>query len=676
MLRTVCLLLPVVSSILITPSNLGHDFKAITPPPTPDFPLECAMKEILLNTSTLRLPWLTDTGRVYDALQLGLCPSSVRPSPRTVKPMLPTYTAGTAHVYVHADLGLDTNAGVSQSTPLRTLSAARDAARALRQLALSSSSSSASTSTPLTTVVHLAGTFHPTSPLVLEDPVLDSHTEWMAWGPGGGGEPLPVISGGMPLNDLAWSPSQLYPGTPVLSTPLPPTAPSSGQLFTLFDVSPPSLSPSHPTGTRLPAAREPNGNAETDAQPKGWALSRGTPPGHSQLTPPPGKATHVAISTPARNNSAFPGWGYDEDPRNPPIGYVYYGEGGGGVSGWWEGGSTFWVNKTLPGGLLWNATGGVDPRSGFTASPFNASGWEGVVSPPGRRRAHVFHDSLWGNWVFDVASIDPSGAGGVVFSRGGWQEGRGGGMRTQPFFIEGEQLALDSPGEWWVEPPSPTSPTGALHLWPNSSTTPPTHLVLPVLESVVQVGGGVSGVAFTSLTFTHTLDGLMEGYTVPEAGDWSLRVGGAVEVGGNATGTTFVGCVWVRVGGNGLVIKEGAQGTRVEGGDFKSTGSSGIVVVGIVPYANRSTTTLPPYPQGVTISSTLFEGMGVYGKQSSALFVSGACNVVLQDSVLYSGPRAGVNINDGFCGGHELRNNVIFDWVKETQDHGNCNTCE
>ncbi len=49
------------------------------------------------------------------------------------------------------------------------------------------------------------------------------------------------------------------------------------------------------------------------------------------------------------------------------------------------------------------------------------------------------------------------------------------------------------------------------------------------------------------------------------------------------------------------------------------------------------------------------------------MFVSLACDVRIADSVLFSGPRAGINFNDGFCGGHAVESNVIFDWVRETQ---------
>jgi hypothetical protein len=305
-----------------------------------------------------------------------------------------------------------------------------------------------------------------------------------------------------------------------------------------------------------------------------------------------------------------------------------------------------------------------------------------------------------GNWVFDVGSVD-AGAGALAFARGGWQEGRGGGIRAQPFFVEGEAAALDAPGEWWVDPA-----TATLHLWPNASDgAPPALLVLPVLETLVAVGAGAPGVTLAGLAFQHTVDGLMEPYSVPEAGDWSLRLAGAVEVAG-AAGTTLTGCAWQRTGGNGLLVTGAARDTAVEDCEFYLQGSSAIAVVGSAPYANATAAAAAAaaYPSGVRILRALVEGVGVLGKQSSALFVSVACGVVLQDSVLYScvggrearaarcsfpyphllhplpspppptttrrGPRAGVNLNDGFCGGSRIEGSVLFDWVRETRACG------
>ena len=97
-------------------------------------------------------------------------------------------------------------------------------------------------------------------------------------------------------------------------------------------------------------------------------------------------------------NPRSPVWGRDFDPRNPPNGYVSFAEGGG-LPSFYDGNRSFWAqDHNIDGGLRYNATGGVDPHSGFPASPFNASGWARFQDG---RRAHVFHNGLWGstyNW--------------------------------------------------------------------------------------------------------------------------------------------------------------------------------------------------------------------------------------------------------------------------------------
>ena len=80
------------------------------------------------------------------------------------------------------------------------------------------------------------------------------------------------------------------------------------------------------------------------------------------------------------------------------------------------------------------------------------------------------------------------------------------------------------------------------------------------------------------------------------------------------------------------------------------------------------------FPDGVAIDRLVCSEVGVLAKQSSALFVALARNVSISDSVLFNGPRSAINLNDGFGGGHSIEGNVIFNWVRETQDHGPINT--
>ena len=51
-----------------------------------------------------------------------------------------------------------------------------------------------------------------------------------------------------------------------------------------------------------------------------------------------------------------------------------------------------------------------------------------------------------------------------------------------------------------------------------------------------------------------------------------------------------------------------------------------------------------------------------------------ACQTQLEGNVFFNGPRADVNLNDGFGGGNLLKNNLIFNMVRETAEHGPFNS--
>jgi hypothetical protein len=216
-------------------------------------------------------------------------------------------------VWVSSITGDDNSNGLAPDTPVKSFAKARMISQKQMQ----------------PTVIHLDGTFYET--LQLDSP-LDSDTTWSSWDTG---NPA-TLSGGIPLADLQWIPSTKYP-PPVLMAKLPPNVPTQG-MYSLFDGK---------TGRRLPLAREPNGDCETMMQPIGWALARRNI--NRTLPPPTAKSKLYHYEG---NNSNFPVWGRDFDPRNPPIGYVYYTEGGGAAS-WSLSNRTFWGNKTVPGGLMW-----------------------------------------------------------------------------------------------------------------------------------------------------------------------------------------------------------------------------------------------------------------------------------------------------------------------------------
>lgn len=66
--------------------------------------------------------------------------------------------------------------------------------------------------------------------------------------------------------------------------------------------------------------------------------------------------------------------------------------------------------------------------------------------------------------------------------------------------------------------------------------------------------------------------------------------------------------------------------------------------------------------------------IGLYEKQSSFYISAKTAQSTVVGNVFFNGPRAGVNLNDGFGGGDEISNNLIFSTCRESGDHGPINS--
>jgi hypothetical protein len=141
---------------------------------------------------------------------------------------------------------------------------------------------------------------------------------------------------------------------------------------------------------------------------------------------------------------------------------------------------------------------------------------------------------------------------------------------------------------------------------------------------------------------------------------------------GGVFDTTITGCRFQRLGGNALFVSRGVKGTNVTRNHFALIGDSAIATVGELELSDG--VSVSSYPADTTITNNHIRGVGIAGKQSSAWFSALSCRTMFKGNVLYNGPRAGVNLNDGFCGGETIESNIFFNWVRETQDHGPINT--
>jgi hypothetical protein len=199
-------------------------------------------------------------------------------------------------------------------------------------------------------------------------------------------------------------------------------------------------------------------------------------------------------------------------------------------------------------------------------------------------------------------------------------------------------------------------------------------LVAAQLAEIVRVTGSriapVTGVTLSGLTFAHTSTDYFLPYTVPSGGDWSFHDGGMVRLAGTE-GCSVLSNVFLAPGGNGLQISEHNRATVVRGNHFAWSGASSIVSAGL---GGGTPTGGADFPEGTVIEGNLMREIGVYVKQSGGLYQGVSANLTLRGNVMYNAARAAVNVNDGFAGGHLLTQNLLFNSVRETNDHGAINS--
>jgi len=144
------------------------------------------------------------------------------------------------------------------------------------------------------------------------------------------------------------------------------------------------------------------------------------------------------------------------------------------------------------------------------------------------------------------------------------------------------------------------------------------------------------------------------------------------------------GCLFERLGGNALFLSNYARNTIVKNSEFAWIGDSAMAQAGSTRFAathNKSQDSLDlldgtnlEQPRGTLFDRNVVREVGVYGKQTSAFIQAVSCNTTIQNSVMFNGPRAGINFNDGFGGGNIIQGCLTFNWVRETSDHGNFNS--
>jgi hypothetical protein len=285
---------------------------------------------------------------------------------------------------------------------------------------------------------------------------------------------------------------------------------------------------------------------------------------------------------------------------------------------------------------------------------------------------HAFHGQYWGNWIFQIdAHTHNLSTGTLAFGAGGWQEARGhntGGA----FFVENIREELDAPREYFID-----DATSEVYIFLNDSSSPPRvgSVTVASLEGLITITGSAEnpavGIALNGLTITGNRPSyLSKPYKAPSGGDWSFANTAAVIASG-VRGLTINECVFHHLGGNGLLLRGWSRDAHIVNSTFDHVGDSGIVTCGDVELADLSSLTVPA---NTLIEGNIFSNIGVEIKQAGGLYAALSANHTVSRNLFYNGPRAGININDGAHGGHKFTENLFFNLVRETSDHGAFNS--
>jgi len=136
---------------------------------------------------------------------------------------------------------------------------------------------------------------------------------------------------------------------------------------------------------------------------------------------------------------------------------------------------------------------------------------------------------------------------------------------------------------------------------------------------------------------------------------------------------------FVRVDGNALMLSRFHRNATIHQCSFKYLGGSAIALWGWTDELSDGGVhgvdgTAGICPWNTTISSSLFREIGIWEKQSSAIFQAKAAATTIRHNLIFNLGRAGINLNDGFGGGDVIEENVLFNTCRESSDHGPINS--
>ena len=300
---------------------------------------------------------------------------------------------------------------------------------------------------------------------------------------------------------------------------------------------------------------------------------------------------------------------------------------------------------------------------------------------------HAMHEALWGDFHYQITGRTDENELKYV---GGWQNNRPSKMHESIRFIENIFEELDSPGEWYYD-----SKETLYYMPENDEELIDAVYEVVCLKNLITIQGTqdnpVKYLEFRNLNFRHAMRTFMEPMEPILRSDWCIYRGGAIYLEGTEN-ISIHGCSIVDVGGNAVTVSNYNRYTMIKNCEITEAGANSILFVGDLEavrsplfgyesfFTDEENIDWTPgsktqnYPSKCIVEGNLLVRNGRVEKQSAGISLSICEEIYINHNTIYDVPRAGINICDGTWGEHRIEKNVVFDTVRETQDHGAFNS--
>eukprot|EP00039_Didymoeca_costata_P028093 m.19976 g.19976 ORF g.19976 m.19976 type:complete len:818 (+) comp6723_c0_seq1:67-2520(+) len=455
-----------------------------------------------------------------------------------------------------------------------------------------------------------------------------------------------IVSGGVPLSSTKWS----------------KFGERNGHTIWMSDVALDSIPGLRLDRERVVRARHPNGNPETmglHTIPTGWVSAA-----ESWL---PGRAANGPATPPIE---IFVG---SINRSSSYSVYPFYTNAIGGIcNGLFTPNVSFWCNPRNPrdgAHGVWNGSGGLvyNDSASLDDKPWTNE-TNGIVQ--------VWHNG--GHWATQMYMVDKRDIASktITWSKGGFQDARASPEGAE-WYVENIFELLDSPNEFYF-----SQEQKRLYLCFNGTGPPSGDFIATQLHTLLRVTGNqeepVEHVSLVNITFRDAAQTFMEPHGVPSSGDWALQRMAGVFLEGTQ-GTVIAGCKFIRMDGNGVMLSGYNRNATIIGNTFQFIGDSAMAAWGTMDDTSDNGThgydgTKGDFPRYTLVAHNIVSELGLWEKQSSAWFQARSMQTSLVNNIFFNGPRAGINFNDGFGGGNLLQGNLLFNFCRESTDHGPFNS--